>query len=327
MDERARELEAMKTEINLSAVAAACGFEVDRRSSSRNSVVMRHPDGEKIIVGNDAGHWVYWAVHGGHAGSVLDFVMHRQGKNLGEARRELRGWMTGGTFSPPTALPRTQYAERPEPVAKDVLAVRARYEAAQPLDRPHPYLNTTRCIPAALTASGRFAGRVRIDGRGNVLFPHWNQDGLCGFEVKNHGFTGFAPGGTKGLWGSHIRDTDRRLVIAETAIDALSYAALFDDGRTRYVSTAGKMNPHQPELIARAVVKLPPCEAELVAAVDHDAGGTAIAKDLLAAVQEVAAMGVRYLVDRPERSGSDWNDVLREQAGDAPNQATEPSPD
>ena len=38
-----------------------------------------------------------------------------------------------------------------------------------------------------------------------------------------------AAGAEKGLWFSRTRAEDRRLVLGESAIDALSYAALFPD--------------------------------------------------------------------------------------------------
>lgn len=44
---RANELEYFKTAINLTEYAAGQGYLLDRRASSRNSVVMRHPGGDK----------------------------------------------------------------------------------------------------------------------------------------------------------------------------------------------------------------------------------------------------------------------------------------
>jgi len=62
MLERSEELEQFKTQINLSEYAAACGCVLDRRSSSRNSAVMRHPNGDKLIVAvGKEGHWVYFS--------------------------------------------------------------------------------------------------------------------------------------------------------------------------------------------------------------------------------------------------------------------------
>ena len=78
---------------------------------------------------------------------------------------------------------------------------------------------------------------------------------MCGYEIKNGGFTGFAAGGQKGLWFSHTQPADRRLVLTESAIDALSYAALFPDAedQTRYASLGGKPSSRQRTLVQATI--------------------------------------------------------------------------
>jgi len=85
------ELERFKR-LNLGELAASYGYQLDRRESSRASLVMRHADGDKIIIATgEDGHAVFFSVKTANAsGSVLDFVMHRQGGNLGHARKTLR---------------------------------------------------------------------------------------------------------------------------------------------------------------------------------------------------------------------------------------------
>jgi hypothetical protein len=130
---------------------------------------------------------------------------------------------------------------------------------------------------------------VRIDRRGNAVFPHFDVAGLCGYEIKNHGFTGFAAGGKKGLWFSHTGPGDRRLVLAESAIDALSHAVLFPDAedRTRYASVGGKPNAQQPGLVQSTIARLPE-GAEIVAAFDADEAGHLLAHVVRLAVASVA---------------------------------------
>lgn len=314
MPTRKDEIEAFKTRINLSEYAAAQGYEIDRAASSRNSVGMRHPDGDKIILGMGADqHWIYFSVHDpADHGSIIDFVQVRQRLNLGQVRRTLRPWLDVPGIAPPTALPRpapSQYAQRLEPVPRDLVGVRARWAAAQDV-AAHPYLCNDRAIPADLIAAEPFLGRVRRDERGNALFPHWNDDGLCGFEIKNRGFTGFAPGGQKGLWGSRKRDSDRRLVIAETAIDALSHAALFGWADARFVSIAGQMNPRQPALLDLAMRKMPDGSV-IVAAVDHDEGGETIHQQIKAAFDGLGRPEIALERHHPPIPGQDWNDALR----------------
>ena len=115
----------------------------------------------------------------------------------------------------------------------------------------HPYLEKERALPEILLGRERFAGRIRMDARGNAVFPHFDQEGLCRYEIKNSGFTGFAAGGSKGLRFSHARPDDNRLVFCESGIDALSHAALFPDDQARYSSIGGQVNLVHPTLLGR----------------------------------------------------------------------------
>jgi hypothetical protein len=180
----------------------------------------------------------------------------------------------------------------------------------------YPYLERERCVPAAVLLSPRFVGRMRIDSRGNTVFPHFDAAGLSGYEIKNRGFTGFAAGGQKGLWFSHARPDDRRLVLAESAIDALSHAALFPDAedQTRYASLGGKPSSRQAGLVQATIARLPE-GAEIVAAFDADEAGRLLVDMLRLAVAGVATERGRtdltFKAHLPAQEGDDWNQVLQ----------------
>jgi hypothetical protein len=335
IDEREAELEAFKSRIDLRDYAADLGYVIDGRATSRNSAAMAHDDGDKIIVGMGTDqHYVYFSVRDpADKGSIIDFEQRRGGGTLGDVRKRLRPWLGVG-HRPPTRSsshpPACSSYGRLEPVVTDLDAVRGEYEAAQSVSGHHPYLTGQRGIPAALLASPRFAGRVRTDARGNVLFPHWNDDKqICGFEKKNDGFTGFASGGTKGLWCSNATDQDKRLVISETAIDALSYAALFGFDDARFFSIAGQMNPKQPGLLNRAIRSMP-AGGQVVLAVDHDDGGRMIAEyiqPIFDHVHDTLGRGdLSLVVDHPPTIGQDWNDVLRGDPASRRSTPTDPAP-
>ena len=260
------ELDVFKREIDLRQFAVSLGYEVDRRESWRGSTVLRS-GGDKIVVKrNGNGHYVFFSVRDDRDhGTVIDFLQWREDLSLGAVRQILRPWI-GRPASPP------QFPKL-EPTSPDRMRVESEYRRMVNGLR-HPYLEHERCLPASLLSSSRFAGRVRTDRRGNAVFPHFDVAGLCGYEIKNHGFTGFAAGGKKGLWFSHTAASDRRLVLTESAIDALSYAALFPDAedRTRYASLGGKPNPAQPGLVQSTIARLPE-GAEIVAAFDADEAG------------------------------------------------------
>ncbi len=309
MAARSDELEAFKTDVDLREVAASLGYERNHKRSSRGSEVMDNAAGDRVLIAvAPDGHWIYCSVRDpGDAGSVIDFWQRRQGGNLGDVRKALRPFLDGG--APPPLPRRSAPMPKLEPIERDILAVRARYECAQPIDGYHPYLVERRKIPAALLAQEAFASRTRTDERGNAVFVHFNRSGVCGFELKNNRFTGFARGGTKGLWASVPADTDRDLVIAETAIDALSYAALSGHHRRRFVSTAGQLNNDQPGLIQSAIEKMPQ-GGRVVMALDNDEGGDELAAritDLYAAAKRI---DLALVDDRPQIRGTDWNDAL-----------------
>jgi hypothetical protein len=312
------ELESYKR-IDLRAYAASQGYVLDRKESWSGSAVMRDPAGDKIIIKRDGdGHYVFFSVRDDRDhGSIVDFVQRRKNLTLGAVRKELRQWT--GTVGP--VLP-----PYPPLVATRKDRVRVEQQFAKMTDAArHPYLEDERRIPVGLLTSERFAGRVRIDGRGNAVFPHFDREGLCGYEVKNRGFTSFSPGGRKGLWRSHEFAGDDRLVLCESAIDALSYAVLFPaDDHTRFASIGGQLSPAQPELIRAAAAAMPK-GAAVVAAMDADAAGRKLAEVVREAVGLTGRDDLRFVSQEPV-GVKDWNDRLRGRArAVAPARQEEPS--
>jgi hypothetical protein len=298
------EIENMKSRIDLRAYAAGQGYALDKRQSWRGSAVMRHPNGDKIIIKlNEAdGHYTYCSVRDDtDNGTIIDFVQRRLRLNLGRIRQELRPWLGESPVKVPVFPPL-------RPVSRDRMRVENEYNKMKDAHR-HPYLENERALAASLFELPRFVGRIRIDARGNAIFPHWDLDGLCGFEIKNSGFTGFSPGGTKGLWLSHEFPEDNRLVICESAIDALSHAVLMPDEQARYASIGGKPNPIQPELIRAAALRMPP-KSKIVAAMDADEDGGKLAEVVREAVLNSGRDDLSFVFEEPE-GAKDWNDVLR----------------
>jgi hypothetical protein len=295
------ELERFKRDINLSEFAAARGYRVDRSESSRGSVVMRHPaTDDKIIIARRSRdlHWTYFSVRDDRDnGSIIDFVQRRGRTTLGELRKELRVWT--GSDRPKVSI--EHYVPTLVSPERDRGAV-ARLFAAARSHANSPYLNSRGIRPETLAAP-RFRSTFRVDHRGNVLFPHRDGEGLCGFEAKNHRWTSFSPGGRKTLWLSQVAPTDARLVLVESAIDALSHYQLAPTRGTRYGSTGGEFGAEALEVVRTAIADLP-AGGIVVTAFDADAGG-----DKLAAEIEAAVPGVAHERERPPLK--DWNDVLK----------------
>lgn len=308
--QRADELERFKSQINLAEYAEAQGYEIDRRESSRASTVMRRGD-DKIVVATDQdGHGIYFSVRDdADHGSIIDFVQKRQGLNLGEVRKELRPWI-GDRPEQRRRVQRKPEAERPrkpEPSSADRQQVLAVWMRMQPAKGRHTYLETERKLSPETLADPRFISMVRTDARCNAAFPHYDRAGLAGFELKNVGFTGFSKNGQKAVWYSANLSTARRVVICESAIDAMSHAQLFG-GDAAYLSTGGSMSDHQRDLVRSVLARAAERGAEIVIATDADEPG----RKLAAEVQALAPSGGVRTCRHEPGGGKDWNDELRE---------------
>ena len=298
------ELDVFKREIDLRQFALSLGYEMDRRESWRGSTVLRRGADKIVVKRNGNGHYVFLSVRDdSDNGTLIDFLQRRQNLSLGAVRQILQPWISKPATSP-------QFPKL-EPTSPDRMPVESAYRHMANALR-HRYLEHERRLPASLLSSPRFAGRVRIDRRGNAVFPHFDAAGLCGYEIKNTRFTGFAAGGEKVLWFSHTGPNDRRWVLTESAIAALSHAALFPDAedRTRYASLGGKPNSQQPGLLRATIATLPE-RSEIVAAFDADEAGRLLVDMLRLAVAGVAtgigSAGLIFKAHLPAQEGDDWN--------------------
>jgi len=302
------ELDALKR-VDLRLYAAANGFVLDKRESWRGSAVMRHPNGDKVIIKLNAGdgHYLWFSVRTEANGTILDFVHYLKGgsrrsrMDIGAIRKELRPWIGRSPLPVPNFEP--LYA-----TAKDRLKVELEYAKTSDALR-HSYLEDERALPAWVLRHERFAGTIRIDARGNACFPHSDAEGICGIEKKNKNYTSFSSGGEKGLWLSREFPEDARLAVFESSIDALSYAVLNPDEHTRYASIAGKPSPKQPELIRAAVARMPAGSA-IIAAMDNDDDGRKLADVVRKAVELTGRADLTFRAHLPD-AAKDWNDVLR----------------
>jgi hypothetical protein len=302
------ELDAFKREIDLREFAVSLGYEIDRRESWRGSTVLRRGADKIVVKRNGNGHYVFFSVRDDRDnGTVIDLLQRRQNMSLGAVRQILRPWIGRPAIS-------SQFPKL-EPAGPDRMRVEGAYRRMAHAQR-FPYLEHKRRVPAAVLLSPRFAGCMRIDCLGNTVFPHFDALGLCGYEIKNGGFTGFASGGQKGLWFSHTQSADRRLVLTESAIDALSYAALFPDAedQTRYASLGGKPSSRQTALVQATIARLP-AGAKIVAAFDADDAGRQLVEAIREAVASVANRPGRgdliFEAQLPAKEGEDWNQVLQ----------------
>lgn len=304
---RANELERFKTEINLVEYAFNSGYEIDKNKSSQNCIVLKDNAGDKILVGVDQAerHYFYYSVKDDRdCGSIIDFIQKRKNLNLGEVRLELRPWINS-SYSP-TSTPTLEPIPKPEPASKDRYKILAQFESFSEIAH-HPYLKA-RGISQPTTSDPRFEGTIYTDSRNNVIFPHRDRDGVCGYEIRNQNFKGFSSGGSKGLWFSQSVKSDRRLVIGESPIDCLSYHQLFPDDHTRYFATGGTISELQKDLLKTAFEKLHALGGQIIIATDRDEAGNKLALELAKIAPESSQI-YRDVLEHHK----DWNEALQAQ--------------
>jgi len=304
MNAYSQELDRFKVDINLADYAASMGYELDAKESSANSIIMRGPQDDKIVIarGQDL-HWVYFSVRNDHDyGTIIDFHQNRSQQRLGETRKALRSWI--GLGCRPISNPPVHSSYDLHPSTKDRQQVFTAYHRMKTPDH-HPYLET-RALGREILTHPRFTGRIRMDGKGNSVFPHFDQDlNLIGFEIKNRSFTGFSPGGQKGLWLSHQQANDENLVFCESAIDAISHYALYPDKNTRYASTAGRWGPNTEKLLRHISAHHPGLIVTL--AFDRDEAGEELRQKAIALIEGLDK-DIRTHLPRTK----DWNQDLLE---------------
>lgn len=297
------ELARFKTDINLVSYCAGFGYEIEKAESSRTSTIMRS-GGEKIGVAVDTdGHWVYSDLKNeGKGGSIIDFVQNTQGLNLGQVRKELRG--AAGQIS---QIPIAQRPRKPEPSSHLRQAVQHAYITTRPINGHHDYLEQERGIESETLTDPRFELMVKTDIRGNAIFPHHDDMGLSGYEIRGQDFKGFSKHGEKTIWHSaNLNDAPQEIVFVEGAINALSHAQLHPNPLAAYVSIGGQMSQEQQQLVAKVMRDAAQMGAVIVFATDGDEAGEKHAQ----ALRVLAPAGAAIKRDRPEQ-GMDWNDQLR----------------
>lgn len=315
MDDRNAELQRFKR-IDLCEYAASRGFVPDRRASSKHSMVMRHANGDKLIIGRDSsGKFYYFNAKGSDQGTIIDLTQKLDGGTLGDVRKTLRQFDGSAVVhNPSSTLPFEL-----QPSQHDAARVLATWMNMKTVLNGHPYLTNIRCISPAVQSNPIFRDRIRIDKRGNASFPHFNQSGLCGYELKNGNsngttFTGFSPGGVKALACSRPRQDDRIAVICETSVDMLSLADLEGTENRRFFSTAGQISPLQAECLRAAVSRMP-VNPTVLLCMDNDQGGRKLAEQIREALQ---SLDVKIVDHFPPKANQDWNDVLKETRRHAP---------
>jgi hypothetical protein len=313
MDSRNAEIEHLKAGISCAALLERLPppWRLDRRESSRHNLKYRRGADEILIVNHAGRGW--WDPLSSAKGDVLSLVRHLDPDlSFGDACRLLRGF-AGCAYPAPALL----FPDRPV-----LVPVAERWNRRLPLSRGSPawvYLTRQRGLPERILIAAGQTDALREGPWGSAWFAHRNGTGaVTGIEMRGPDWRGFSAGGGKALFvlrGGSARLP--RIAILESAIDALSLAAIEDlRPDTLYAATAGGMGPGTVTALALLLQeRAADPAARLIAATDADDAGRNYAARL-AAMAAGWCVGFERLL--PPDGLKDWNDVLRALARGSP---------
>lgn len=226
----------------------------------------------------------------------MALAQHVWGGNLGHVRKALRP--LAGIASSSPAL---RGAPPTEP--RQVAASWERAAVPRPGSQAWRYLRDERRIPENVIVRAVATGVLREGIYGTVWAGHRDAAStVTGWEMRGPNYKGFCKGGRKRLFRVGA-DSPNRVAVTESAIDALSLAAI--EGwrdQTLYVSTGGGWGSEAACLLSELLQG-----ASLLAiATDRGEGGELMARRLYGSARKVGIAAERLLPDAP-----DWNDQLR----------------
>lgn len=267
-----------REEISIMDMAMSVGYKYDRRKGKKWPVFV-NGNKEKIMIVNpkSSSNQGYRNLHDDtDKGTLIDFVSNRLGNDfpvdasLSEAMNvnKVLYNFTKEVFPEnqiywPNEKPAKQFTK--EGLTSSLIDSR--------------YL-ISRFIRKDVFEAKEFAGTIlNINNKGfnNMAFPFFNIDEtIIGIEQKNYAFDYFVEGSqlTNSIWHSNIPSVLEKVVIAESAIDALSYCQLKPSNNTIYISIGGSLSYDQIKVIKALKDKSTISENfHFVSAVDNDKAG------------------------------------------------------
>ena len=298
------ELERFKTEINLSEFLAGQGYKFDQGKSCQNHAVMGLGDEKLVITRATNAQYSYTDTHNLKAAeSVIDWVQNKRKINLGQVRKELRAWISASRVSKPE-----NYQSIIKKTGIDVQEIAITWANSGEM-ADHKYMKGLGIASSTLSA---YSENIQQSKSGTLLFRHGNFDSrMCGYEYKTEDHFGFSTGGQRGLFVCRKGDvkTIKKVVITETALNALSYAQLDNcQADTAYVSTAGNPSTSQIEQIiitARDLLNLD----KIVLATNNDSDGDKASEKLKAELSKLFSGDI--IERRRPTHGNNWNEELK----------------
>ncbi len=293
------ELDGFKR-LNLVDFAKTMGYQIDRDESSKQSIVLRKGDDKVIVKAPEhTEHWVYCSVRDeSDHGSILDFIRNRTGENLGNVRKMIRGHARD---NPSLLLSPVLKADVPASQGQDGYRKKAAAVWKAARWEPEPVYLVGRGLSSLTMTADRFTDTFRVDRSGNVLFPHFDRVGMCGYEIRRADFKGFGKDVKKALWYSNNLKTAESIVLCESPIDCFSHFQLHS-GESAYVAIGGTPSALQRDLLTGLLLKAADRGVKVYCAFDNDSSGNEY--------HSMMELLSPQPLERLTPVGKDWNEDL-----------------
>ena len=291
IEDRSTDPNQIMKEVALVHYAEFCGYQINRIESSEDFVVMQKDDDKILVARDDQGRDLYFSlVHSAERGSFPDFVRKKKALTLGEVRKQMREKKRLPSSSPPR-LPSLSR----EWIDETVTAFRSL----------RPYSGSVLESRYGLRSETikKFQDQIREDDRGNVCFFHRNNKGATGWEILEETQARFSEWGTHSFFVGKTGKRISRVVITESALEAMSYCQIRGKEGDCYLSLGGTISRRQLESLLAISQKFP----SVVVASGDDARGRALS--------ETIAGPSSHLRRETPQGGLTWNEEIQNEMG------------
>lgn len=289
----AREVAAMKRDVDLVEYANSLGMEYDKKASYKGHAVFRHAGGKYDIYQAPDENWVWHNRHGNRSGDIFKLYQEVKGGSFAEAKEDIRVFKGdlpsyGASADEQARIDRDREIKRQakeqaraEEIKKGTTDA---YRTFGLMSRRDNYLASERGISAEVLVETRW----KSSRYGSAVFPHINAEGkFCGFEYRGVEITradieehrkeykGFSKDTEKGIYLANPKcPNPTEIRFSEGGVDTLSaYQLASQEERQRilFVGTTGEPGPNTEGAIT-ALAKKYSIE-HFSTAYDRDQGG------------------------------------------------------
>ncbi|MBK5342657.1 AAA family ATPase [Pseudomonas sp. TH49] len=326
----AREVAAMKRDVDLTDYAAHLGMEYDKKASYKGHAVFRHASGKYDIYQAADDNWVWHDRHSGKSGDIFKLYQEVSGGTFIQAKDDIRAFQGGvlpslGKSAEEQARidrAREESRQRKERERLETIATSTEnhYRTFGFMSRRDSYLSQERGISSEVLAETRW----RTSRHGSAVFPHIDANAkFCGYEYRGaqvingerREYKGFTTETEKGVYLANPKCANpTEIRFSEGGVDTLStYQLASPEERQRilFIGTTGEPGPNTEAAIIALAERYKIQRFSL--AYDRDQGGDSLTvKRHARLVSQFAGVQIEDVRERIGlQLGEDPNEALK----------------